>query len=69
MESFATPGLWATEDVCIATSFDLFLSLIQIVSIISKFGLVVVSRFGSNPEKFIYESDILHSLKVLLTTM
>lgn len=25
---------------------------------------MVVSRYGSNPEKFVYESDELHSLRV-----
>ena len=27
---------------------------------------MVISRYGSNPEKFVYESDILNSLKVCL---
>ena len=27
-------------------------------------GIVVISRFGFDAEKFIYESDVLNSLKV-----
>jgi len=34
-------------------------SLFQIEEIILNYGMVVISRAGSNPEKFIYESDIL----------
>lgn len=44
LESFAVPGLWREEDI---------------LEIVSRFGIVVVSRCGSSPEKFIYESDIL----------
>ncbi|XP_071441816.1 nicotinamide/nicotinic acid mononucleotide adenylyltransferase 3 isoform X2 [Hetaerina americana] len=45
LESFAVPGLWKEEDI---------------EAIVNKFGLVVVTRDGSNPYKFIYESDILY---------
>lgn len=31
----------------------------QIEALVGKFGLVVVTREGSNPYKFIYESDVL----------
>ncbi|KAL7729812.1 hypothetical protein ACLKA6_014673 [Drosophila palustris] len=44
LESFAVPGLWANEDI---------------EEIVANYGLVVISRCGSNPEKFIFESDIL----------
>ncbi|XP_065371762.1 nicotinamide/nicotinic acid mononucleotide adenylyltransferase 3 isoform X2 [Calliphora vicina] len=44
LESFAVPGLWAEEDI---------------EDIISNHGLVVISRSGSNPEKFIFDSDTL----------
>ncbi|XP_075147534.1 nicotinamide mononucleotide adenylyltransferase isoform X4 [Haematobia irritans] len=44
LESFAVPGLWAEEDI---------------ENIISNHGLVVISRSGSNAEKFVFESDIL----------
>ncbi|XP_025421587.1 nicotinamide/nicotinic acid mononucleotide adenylyltransferase 1 isoform X2 [Sipha flava] len=44
LESFAIPGLWKDDDI---------------EAIVRDFGLVVVSRSGSNPHKFIYESDIL----------
>lgn len=36
----------------------------QMEEIVQKFGMVVISRAGSNPEKFIYESDILTKHKV-----
>ena len=37
---------------------------LQIHDIVGKYGIVVISRFGHNPEKFIYESDNLTPLKV-----
>ena len=39
-------------------------TLSQIQDIVGKYGLVVISRYGHNPEKFIYESDNLTPLKV-----
>ena len=36
---------------------------IQIDAIVEDFGLVVISRSGSSPEKFIYESDQLSRLQ------
>jgi len=36
----------------------------QMEEIVQKFGMVVISRAGSNPEKFIYESDILTKHRV-----
>ncbi|XP_049810057.1 nicotinamide/nicotinic acid mononucleotide adenylyltransferase 1 isoform X1 [Schistocerca nitens] len=44
LESFGVPGLWADEDI---------------ETILGQHGLVVITREGSNPYKFIYESDIL----------
>ncbi|XP_076438516.1 nicotinamide/nicotinic acid mononucleotide adenylyltransferase 3-like [Babylonia areolata] len=44
LESFATPGLWAEQDV---------------ETLIGRHGLVCITRAGSNPQKVIYESDIL----------
>ncbi|XP_013115948.1 nicotinamide/nicotinic acid mononucleotide adenylyltransferase 1 isoform X1 [Stomoxys calcitrans] len=44
LESFAVPGLWAEDDI---------------EDIISNHGLVVISRSGSDAEKFVFESDIL----------
>ncbi|GLV32593.1 Nicotinamide mononucleotide adenylyltransferase [Carabus blaptoides fortunei] len=44
LESFGTPGLWSDEDI------DM---------IVGQHGLVVITREGANPLKFIYESDIL----------
>jgi nicotinate (nicotinamide) nucleotide adenylyltransferase len=58
LESFATPGLWESADATpgLWESAD-------IDAIVRDFGLVVISRSGSNPEKFIYESDQLSRLK------
>ncbi|GFN75675.1 nicotinamide/nicotinic acid mononucleotide adenylyltransferase [Plakobranchus ocellatus] len=44
LESFAVPGLWDEEDI---------------EYIVGSHGLVVITRCGSDPQKFIYESDIL----------
>ncbi|XP_053407362.1 nicotinamide/nicotinic acid mononucleotide adenylyltransferase 1-like isoform X2 [Mercenaria mercenaria] len=44
LESFAVPGLWADDDI---------------EEIVKKYGLVCVTRNGSDPRKFIYESDVL----------
>ncbi|PRD19596.1 UNVERIFIED_CONTAM: Nmnat1 [Trichonephila clavipes] len=49
LESFNVPDLWAISDI---------------TRIVGKFGLVVVTRSGSNPERFIYESDILSQFQV-----
>ncbi|XP_050553931.1 nicotinamide/nicotinic acid mononucleotide adenylyltransferase 1 isoform X1 [Spodoptera frugiperda] len=55
LESFATPGLWSDEDL---------------ETIVGRHGLVVVTRAGCDPGKFIYESDILykHRKNVILVT-
>ncbi|KAG7297556.1 hypothetical protein JYU34_019596 [Plutella xylostella] len=45
LESFATPGLWADDDI---------------EAIVGRHGLVVITRSGSNPDKFIYDSDLLY---------
>lgn len=44
LESFAVPNLWSVEDL---------------TKIVRDYGIVVISREGSNPEKFIYNSDLL----------
>lgn len=44
LESFATAGLWMDEDID---------------TIVGQHGLVVITREGNNPNKFIYESDLL----------
>ncbi|XP_076650489.1 nicotinamide/nicotinic acid mononucleotide adenylyltransferase 1-like isoform X3 [Halictus rubicundus] len=44
LESFGTTTLWAEEDID---------------AIVGEHGLVVITREGSNPNKFIYDSDIL----------
>ncbi|XP_071948511.1 nicotinamide/nicotinic acid mononucleotide adenylyltransferase 3-like isoform X2 [Antedon mediterranea] len=45
LESFAVPGLWSDQDM---------------EYIVNKHGLVVITREGSNPHKFVYESDVLY---------
>lgn len=35
-------------------------------AIVRDYGLVVITRSGSDPEKFIYESDLLTNYKVKL---
>jgi len=44
LESFAVPDLWNIDDL---------------TSIVRDYGIVVISREGSNPERFIYNSDLL----------
>ncbi|KAL0277460.1 UNVERIFIED_CONTAM: hypothetical protein PYX00_004727 [Menopon gallinae] len=44
LQSFGVPGLWAETDI---------------ERIVSQHGLVVISRQGYDPYRFIYESDIL----------
>ncbi|CAI9732611.1 nicotinamide/nicotinic acid mononucleotide adenylyltransferase 1-like isoform X1 [Octopus vulgaris] len=44
LESFGVPNLWRKE---------------HIEEIVGKYGLVCISRAGSDPYKFIYESDVL----------
>ncbi|XP_036149247.1 uncharacterized protein LOC105828567 isoform X1 [Monomorium pharaonis] len=44
LESFGIPGLWVEEDID---------------AIVGEHGLVVITREGANPNKFIYDSDIL----------
>ncbi|EFN84921.1 Nicotinamide mononucleotide adenylyltransferase 1 [Harpegnathos saltator] len=44
LESFGICGLWLEEDID---------------AIVGEHGLVVITREGSNPNKFIYDSDIL----------
>ena len=41
-----------------------FVFILQIRRIVENYGLVVISREGSNPEKYVYEHDILHKFKV-----
>ncbi|XP_065883369.1 hexokinase-2-like isoform X2 [Dysidea avara] len=44
LESFSVPNLWKEEDID---------------EIVGRFGLVVISRIGYNPQRFIYKSPIL----------
>jgi len=44
LESFGTPGLWKDADI---------------EEIVGRYGLVCISRAGSDPQKFIYDHDVL----------
>ncbi|XP_046972846.1 nicotinamide/nicotinic acid mononucleotide adenylyltransferase 1 isoform X1 [Vanessa cardui] len=52
LESFAKPGLWSDEDL---------------ETIVGRHGLVVVTRAGSDPGRFIYESDMLYKYRKNVT--
>ena len=49
VESFSVPGLWRDD---------------HMNEIVSDYGLAIINRVGSNPEKFIYENDILYANRV-----
>nr|XP_033777608.1 nicotinamide/nicotinic acid mononucleotide adenylyltransferase 1-like isoform X1 [Geotrypetes seraphini] len=55
LESFAVPNLWKEEDI---------------VEILSDYGLVCISRAGSDAQKFIYELDVLWQFRrnIILVT-
>lgn len=38
----------------------------QVEAILGQHGIVVISRSGSNPEKFIFDSDLLNKYKVCM---
>lgn len=52
------------KQYCIGVQAWPLRSLFQIKDIVGKYGIVVISRAGSDPEKFIYESDKLFPLRV-----
>lgn len=52
LESFATPGLWSDDDL---------------ETIVGRHGLVVVSRAGSQPDKFVFDSDMLYKYRRNIT--
>ncbi|XP_048001569.1 nicotinamide/nicotinic acid mononucleotide adenylyltransferase 1 isoform X4 [Leguminivora glycinivorella] len=52
LESFATPGLWSEDDL---------------ETIVGRHGLVVVSRAGSAPDKFVFDSDMLYKYRRNIT--
>lgn len=70
LESFSVPGLWSQDDVSVVRPkgtldwSQLFVFFSQIEAILGQHGIVVISRSGSNPEKFIFESDLLNRYKV-----
>ncbi|XP_031760955.1 nicotinamide/nicotinic acid mononucleotide adenylyltransferase 1 isoform X2 [Xenopus tropicalis] len=51
LESLGKPNLWKNEDV---------------IEILSSFGIVCITRLGSNASNFIYESDILWKYKHMI---
>ncbi|XP_033209712.1 nicotinamide/nicotinic acid mononucleotide adenylyltransferase 3 isoform X2 [Belonocnema kinseyi] len=55
LETFAIPGVWAEEDI---------------EAIVGQHGLVVITREGSTPNKFIYDSDVLskHMSNIIIVT-
>ncbi|XP_063541853.1 nicotinamide/nicotinic acid mononucleotide adenylyltransferase 1 [Cydia strobilella] len=52
LESFATPGLWSDDDL---------------ETIVGRHGLVVVSRAGGQPDKFVFDSDMLYKYRRNIT--
>jgi len=48
IETFSVPGLWQETDI---------------TAIVRDYGLVVITREGSNPEKYVYDHDILHQFR------
>ncbi|XP_014222771.1 uncharacterized protein LOC106649709 isoform X2 [Trichogramma pretiosum] len=54
LESFSKPGLWDEADIA---------------EIVGRYGLIVITREGSNPYKFIYDSDVLskhlHNIQIV----
>lgn len=55
LESFAKPGLWNVKDI---------------ETIVGHHGIVVITREGTNPYRFIYESDVLtkHMANIVIVT-
>ncbi|OCT70269.1 hypothetical protein XELAEV_18037190mg [Xenopus laevis] len=51
LESLGKPNLWKNEDV---------------TEILSSFGIICITRLGSNASNFIYESDILWKYKHMI---
>lgn len=42
----------------------IFIHVLQLETILGDYGIVVITRSGSNPEKFIYDSDMLTKHRV-----
>lgn len=71
LESFAKPGLWNIKDVSEYfwstwshfyvwyNGTDWIYLIFQIETIVGQHGIVVITREGTNPYRFIYESDVL----------
>ena len=47
LESFSVPGLWQTDDI---------------LRIVQDYGIVVITREGSNPQEYIQNSPTLREL-------
>ena len=57
------------EIVILKFNFNFLQKKNQIRIILRNFGLVVITREGSNPHKFIYESDLLSENSVSILTV
>ena len=67
LETFSVPGLWQDTDVSSlepTKSLRNLCNQFQILTIVRDYGLVVISREGSDPEKYVYHHDVLHRFRV-----
>lgn len=58
---------WVKKNLCVATMKLKILTIcfsLQIEEIVSKYGIVCISRAGSDPQRFIYENDVLYKWQV-----
>lgn len=77
LESFSVPNLWDPEDVSVVLlvvvavpTMVLITLSFQLETILGQHGIVVITRNGSNPEQFIFNSDLLsrHRRNITLIT-
>lgn len=73
---FATLDFFLNQDKHLKYTFSIIswhyiftCTIFQMESIVGKFGLVVITRAGSDPYKFIYESDLLYKYQVSVEQM
>lgn len=59
--------MWVGIFMSLDIDINLQTSRFQLEAILSNHGIVVISRHGSNPEKFIFESDLLTKYKKNIT--
>lgn len=72
LESFSSPNVWDPEDVSewnlICRAIPSHISIpFQLETILGQHGIVVITRSGSNPEQFIFNSDLLSKYKRNIT--